>query len=93
MNHALILEDQVRSAGVHAAGVVIGASRWSICCPWKQDDDGGIVTQYAMNPVGELGLLKMDFLGLKTLTVLRNTVELVKRATGSARISTRYAGR
>ncbi|MFO1457989.1 MAG: DNA polymerase III subunit alpha [Verrucomicrobiota bacterium] len=84
VNHALILEDQVRSAGVHAAGVVIGAQPLVNLLPLKQDDDGGIVTQYAMNPVGELGLLKMDFLGLKTLTVLRNTVELVKRATGSA---------
>ena len=84
VNHALILEDQVRSAGVHAAGVVIGAQPLVNLLPLKQDDDGGIVTQYAMNPVGELGLLKMDFLGLKTLTVLRNTVELVKRTTGIA---------
>jgi DNA polymerase-3 subunit alpha len=50
--------------------------------PLKQDDDGGIVTQYAMGPVGDLGLLKMDFLGLKTLTVLRNTVELVAKTRG-----------
>ncbi|MBN8247892.1 MAG: DNA polymerase III subunit alpha, partial [Verrucomicrobia bacterium] len=81
VNHALILEDQARSAGVHAAGVVIGAQPLVNLLPLKQDDDGGIVTQYAMGPVGDLGLLKMDFLGLKTLTVLRNTVELVARAT------------
>ncbi|MEN9677802.1 MAG: polymerase subunit alpha [Verrucomicrobiota bacterium] len=82
VNYALILEDQVRSAGVHAAGVVIGAQPLVNLLPLKQDEDGGIVTQYAMNPVGELGLLKMDFLGLKTLTVLRNTVELIHRSTG-----------
>jgi len=82
VDNALILEDQARSAGVHAAGVVIGAQPLVNLLPLKQDDDGGIVTQYAMGPVGDLGLLKMDFLGLKTLTVLRNTVELVKRTQG-----------
>ncbi len=82
VDNALILEDQARSAGVHAAGVVIGAQPLVNLLPLKQDDDGGIVTQYAMGPVGDLGLLKMDFLGLKTLTVLRNTVELVRRTTG-----------
>ena len=84
VDNALILEDQARSAGVHAAGVVIGAQPLVNLLPLKQDDDGGIVTQYAMGPVGDLGLLKMDFLGLKTLTVLRNTVELVRRTTGLA---------
>jgi DNA polymerase-3 subunit alpha len=82
VDNALILEDQARSAGVHAAGVVIGAQPLVNLLPLKQDDEGGIVTQYAMGPVGDLGLLKMDFLGLKTLTVLRNTVELVRRTTG-----------
>ncbi len=82
VDNALILEDQARSAGVHAAGVVIGAQPLVNLLPLKQDDDGGIVTQYAMGPVGDLGLLKMDFLGLKTLTVLRNTVELVRRTQG-----------
>jgi len=84
VNYALVLEGQARSAGVHAAGVVIGAQPLVNLLPLKQDDEGGIVTQYAMDPVGDLGLLKMDFLGLKTLTVLRNTVELVQRATGTA---------
>jgi len=50
--------------------------------PLKQDDEGDIVTQYAMGPVGDLGLLKMDFLGLKTLTVIRNTAEMVRKSTG-----------
>ena len=79
---ALILEDITRNASVHAAGVVIGDQPLVNLLPLKQDDDGALVTQYAMNPVGDLGLLKMDFLGLKTLTVIRNTCEMVKRTQG-----------
>lgn len=79
---ALILEDLTRNASVHAAGVVIGDQPLVNLLPLKADEDGAIVTQYAMNPVGDLGLLKMDFLGLKTLTVIRNTCEMVKRIKG-----------
>ena len=76
---AFILEDLTRNASVHAAGVVIGDQPLVNLLPLKTDEDGAIVTQYAMGPVGDLGLLKMDFLGLKTLTVIRNTCEMVKR--------------
>jgi DNA polymerase-3 subunit alpha len=79
---ALILEDITRNASVHAAGVVIGDQPLVNLLPLKQDDSGTLVTQYAMNPVGDLGLLKMDFLGLKTLTVIRNTCETIKRTHG-----------
>ena len=79
---AFALEDLTRNASVHAAGVVIGDQPLVNLLPLKQDEDGTIVTQYAMNPVGDLGLLKMDFLGLKTLTVIRNTCELVKASKG-----------
>jgi DNA polymerase-3 subunit alpha len=79
---ALILEDLTRNASVHAAGVVIGDQPLVNLLPLKTDEDGAIVTQYAMGPVGDLGLLKMDFLGLKTLTVIRNTCEMVKRTQG-----------
>src|SRR5438128_6810180 len=79
---AFILEDLTRNASVHAAGVVIGDQPLVNLLPLKQDEDGTIVTQYAMGPVGDLGLLKMDFLGLKTLTVIRNTCELVKQEKG-----------
>src|SRR5580698_211927 len=75
---AFVLEDLTRNASVHAAGVVIGDQPLVNLLPLKQDDSGVLVTQYAMNPVGDLGLLKMDFLGLKTLTVIRNTCEMVK---------------
>ena len=79
---AFILEGLTRNASVHAAGVVIGDQPLVNLLPLKQDEDGVIVTQYAMDPVGDLGLLKMDFLGLKTLTVIRNTCEMVKRTRG-----------
>src|ERR1043166_4206018 len=79
---AFVLEDVTRNASVHAAGVVIGDQPLVNLLPLKQDEDGTIVTQYAMNPVGDLGLLKMDFLGLKTLTVIRNTCEMVKAEHG-----------
>jgi DNA polymerase III subunit alpha len=80
---ALVLEDITRNASVHAAGVVIGDQPLVNLLPLKQDESGTLVTQYAMNPVGDLGLLKMDFLGLKTLTVIRNTCEMVKRTQGA----------
>jgi len=79
---AFVLEDLTRNASVHAAGVVIGPEPLVNLLPLKQDESGTLVTQYAMGPVGELGLLKMDFLGLKTLTVIRNTCEMVKRTKG-----------
>ena len=79
---ALVLEDLTRNASVHAAGVVIGPEPLVNLLPLKQDENGALVTQYAMGPVSDLGLLKMDFLGLKTLTVIRNTCEMVKRTRG-----------
>jgi DNA polymerase-3 subunit alpha len=82
LDTAFILEDLTRNASVHAAGVVIGDQPLVNLLPLKTDEDGAVVTQYAMNPVGDLGLLKMDFLGLKTLTVIRNTCEMVKQTKG-----------
>jgi DNA polymerase-3 subunit alpha len=79
---ALILEDLTRNASVHAAGVVIGDQPLVNLLPLKKDEDGAIVTQYPMGPVGDLGLLKMDFLGLKTLTVIRNACELIRTNRG-----------
>ena len=79
---AFVLEDLARNSSVHAAGVVIGPEPLVNLLPLKLDDSGTLVTQYAMGPVGDLGLLKMDFLGLKTLTVIRNTCEMVKRTQG-----------
>jgi DNA polymerase-3 subunit alpha len=82
MDTAFVLEDLARNSSVHAAGVVIGPEPLVNLLPLKLDESGTLVTQYAMGPVGDLGLLKMDFLGLKTLTVIRNTCEMVKRTQG-----------
>ena len=76
---AFVLEDLTRNSSVHAAAVVIAGQPLVNLLPLKRDEDGALVTQYAMNPVGDLGLLKMDFLGLKTLTVIRNCCEMVKQ--------------
>jgi DNA polymerase-3 subunit alpha len=62
--------------------VVIGAEPLVNILPLKKDEDGAITTQYPMGPVEDLGLLKMDFLGLKTLTVIRSTCEMVKQWRG-----------
>lgn len=75
---SLSLEDLVRNVGVHAAGVLIGAEPLDNILPLRKDENGSVVTQYPMGPVSDLGLLKMDFLGLKTLSVLRNTCELIE---------------
>ncbi|MCX8155870.1 MAG: DNA polymerase III subunit alpha [Verrucomicrobiae bacterium] len=82
LNIAFVLEDLTRNASVHAAGVVIGPEPLENLLPLKEDEHGAIVTQYAMGPVGDLGLLKMDFLGLKTLTVIRNTCQMVEQTRG-----------
>ena len=78
MQYAEVLEGLYRNTGVHAAGVVIGDKPLIDLIPLARDKDGSPVTQYAKEPVEEVGLLKMDFLGLKTLTVLKEAVDLVK---------------
>jgi len=82
MQHAEVLEGLYRNAGVHAAGVVIGDKPLIDLVPLARDKDGAPVTQYAKEPIEECGLLKMDFLGLKTLTVLQEAVELVRLTRG-----------
>jgi len=77
--YARVLEGIKRNTGVHAAGVVISDRDLSEYIPLFRANDGSIVSQYAMGPVGDLGMLKMDFLGLKTLTVLTDAVALIHR--------------
>src|SRR6476660_2621707 len=80
IEYAIALEGLSRSAGVHAAGVVISDRDLSEYVPLCRDVKGNdIVSQYSMNPLNDLGLLKMDFLGLKTLTVIEDTVTLIRR--------------
>ncbi len=82
IDSALTLEGVSRQAGVHAAGVVISDHDLTDYVPLTKDDHDGIVTQYSMEPLGELGLLKMDFLGLKTLTVIQDALNLIEQTTG-----------
>ncbi len=82
MRYAEVLEGLYRNAGVHAAGVVIGDKPLSDIVPLTRDKDGSPVTQYAKKEIEDCGLLKMDFLGLKTLTVLQESVDLVKITRG-----------
>jgi len=75
---SLKLEGLVRNAGTHAGGVVIAPSNLSDFMPlFKVDDDEGTVTQFDKDDAESIGLIKFDFLGLKTLTVIQNTVELI----------------
>jgi DNA polymerase-3 subunit alpha len=79
-DYATLLEGLSRNAGVHAAGVVIGDRDLSEYVPLCRDAKGNdVVTQYPMGPLNDLGLLKMDFLGLKTLTVIEDTLALIHR--------------
>nr|MBA3608351.1 DNA polymerase III subunit alpha [Chthoniobacterales bacterium] len=78
--YAGLLEGLSRNAGVHAAGVVIGDRDLSEYVPLCRDSKGNdIVSQYAMGPLNDLGMLKMDFLGLKTLTVMEDTLTLIRQ--------------
>jgi DNA polymerase-3 subunit alpha len=78
--YAKVLEGLSRNAGVHAAGVVIGDRDLSDYIPLCRDVKGNdIVSQYPMGPLNDLGLLKMDFLGLKTLTAIEETVTLIHK--------------
>ncbi len=78
--HAKVLEGLSRNAGVHAAGVVIADRDLSDYIPLCHDVKGNdVISQYAMGPLNDLGLLKMDFLGLKTLTVIEDTLTLIRK--------------
>lgn len=78
--HARLLEGLSRNAGVHAAGVVIADRDLSDYIPLCHDVKGNdVISQYAMGPLNDLGLLKMDFLGLKTLTVIEDTLTLIHK--------------
>jgi DNA polymerase-3 subunit alpha len=79
-DYGKVLEGISRNAGVHAAGVVIADRDLSEYIPLCRDVKGNdVISQYAMGPLNDLGLLKMDFLGLKTLTVIEDTLTLIRR--------------
>ena len=75
---ALRIEGTNKTYGVHAAGVVIGADSLDELVPLQRSNEGQVITQYSMDDVESMGLLKMDFLGLKTLTMLDKALELIQ---------------
>src|SRR6184192_1444327 len=79
-DYGKILEGLSRNAGVHAAGVVIADRDLTDYIPLCRDVKGNdVISQYPMGPLNDLGLLKMDFLGLKTLTVIEDTLALIHK--------------
>lgn len=76
------LEGLPRHTSMHAAGVVISQKSVDEYVPLARASDGSIVTQFTMTTLEELGLLKMDFLGLRTLTVIQKAVKLIERNKG-----------
>ncbi len=82
IDQAIILEGTVRSHGVHAAGVVIAPDDIVKFVPLEMAQKGVVTTQYPMGPIEELGLLKMDFLGLSNLTIIKNALRIVRRVYG-----------
>lgn len=75
---AIRIEGTNKSVGIHAAGVVIAAAPLDEIVPLQRNADGAVFTQYYMEDIEALGLLKMDFLGLKNLTMIQKTLDLVK---------------
>lgn len=83
IKHSKTLEGKIRGAGKHAAGVVITPGDVSDYVPLANAvNQTEIVTQYNMNDIEGAGLLKMDFLGLRTLTIIRDTIKLIKKNHG-----------
>lgn len=76
------LEGLPRHTSMHAAGVVICPREADDFVPLSRGSDGSFTTQFTMTTLEELGLLKMDFLGLRTLTVIQKAVDLIKESTG-----------
>jgi len=79
---AVQLEGTIRSHGVHAAGVVIAPDDIVKFAPVEMSQKGVVATQYPMGPVEEIGLLKMDFLGLSNLTIINNSLRIIKKVFG-----------
>ena len=82
LDYAFVLEGLCRNPGVHAAGVVMSGKPLIDILPLCRDKEGDPVTQYPLDPVGEIGLIRMDFLGLKTLTENQKTVEMIRNDRG-----------
>ncbi len=77
--HATFLEGLTRNTGIHAAGIVIGARQLDEFIPLTRGNEDEVVTQFEMKPLTDLGMLKMDFLGLKTLSVIREAEDWIRK--------------
>ena len=79
---AMRIEGTNKTFGVHAAGVVISAEPLDELVPLQRNNDGSVITQYFMEDLESLGLLKMDFLGLRNLTLIQKTIDLIEQSQG-----------
>jgi DNA polymerase-3 subunit alpha len=79
---AMRIEGTNKTFGVHAAGVVISAEPLDEIVPLQRNNDGSVITQYFMEDLESMGLLKMDFLGLKNLTMIQKTIDLIQENHG-----------
>ncbi len=82
LDMAIRIEGTNKTFGVHAAGVVISADPLDEIVPLQKNNDGSVITQYFMEDLELLGLLKMDFLGLKNLTMIQRTIDLIEEKHG-----------
>ena len=82
LDYGFVLEGLYRNPGTHAAGVVIGERPLIDILPLARDKNDEVITQYDMEAVSKVGLLKMDFLGLKTLTVIQETLDIIAATRG-----------
>ena len=82
LDMAMRIEGTNKTFGVHAAGVVISADPLDEIVPLQRNNDGSVITQYYMEDIEAVGLLKMDFLGLKNLTMIQKTIDLIERTSG-----------
>ncbi|MCX5726829.1 MAG: DNA polymerase III subunit alpha, partial [Candidatus Saganbacteria bacterium] len=82
LDQAKALEGLSRHASVHAAGIVISEKPLTEYVPLQRISDAQIVTQYPMGDLEKIGLLKMDFLGLRNLTMIAHSIDIIKHATG-----------
>jgi DNA polymerase-3 subunit alpha len=79
---AIRIEGTNKTFGVHAAGVVISSQSLDEIVPLQKNNDGAVITQYYMEDIESLGLLKMDFLGLKNLTTIKKAADLIEQNKG-----------
>jgi DNA polymerase-3 subunit alpha len=81
---AIGIENLKRQWGVHAAGVILSAEPLLDVLPiMKREDDGAIITQFDQPPLESLGLIKMDFLGLRNLTIIQDALNMIEKNTGT----------